>query len=46
MVCIRRWELYHTLQVTNQQTLEDLSRLVTVSNVLESFSCVLPANIK
>ena len=43
---LRRWVTSHTLQLANQQTLENLSRLVAVSDIFESFGRILSADIE
>jgi hypothetical protein len=35
----------HALQGADDQAVEDLARLVAVPNILEGFSCVLPADV-
>ena len=37
---------YLSLQCSYKQTLKNFARLVAVTNVLESFCCVLAANIE
>jgi hypothetical protein len=35
----------HAFQGADDQAVEDLARLVAVPNILEGFSCVLPADV-
>ena len=39
-------ETHHSLQVTNEETVEYLSCFITVSNILEGFGCVLTAYVQ
>ena len=39
-------EAYLALQCSDQQTLKDLSCLITVSDILESLSCVLSTDVE
>jgi hypothetical protein len=42
----KEWQTYLALQRADQQTLEDLARLIAVSHVLESLCGVLAAYIE
>jgi hypothetical protein len=39
-------ETYQTLQGSDEESLKDLTGLVTVSNILESLSGILSANVQ
>lgn len=38
--------IYLALQLANKQTIQDLSRLVTVTDILERIGCILAGYIK
>jgi hypothetical protein len=39
-------ETYHALQVANEKSLEDLTRLVTVADILKGFSSILTTHVE